>query len=128
MATADLPTQSQEWGFFGTVSRLDQVSEGDAAFAWRVAMRAVTAATGAAPEAVRDFLDSRHGRHFADDVANELATVGPFQIEAAVDAAIVRWQGWRIGRTTSRAEGIPVGLPSLSGWVGQFEVLAEARA
>jgi hypothetical protein len=35
-------------------------------------VQAVAAATGCADFAVRDFLDSRHGRHFAEDVANGL--------------------------------------------------------
>ena len=35
--------------------------------------RRIAEATEASPEGVRDFLDSRHGRHFADDVASGLA-------------------------------------------------------
>jgi hypothetical protein len=86
----------------------------------------IGAATGATPEAVRDLLDSRHGRHFADDVASELS--GTKVPEDAVAAAIARWQGWRISRRTARDEGIPAGLPYLTGWIGHFQGLDEMEA
>ena len=76
---------------------------------------------------MRDFLDSRHGRHFADDVANELADTGK-SLEAAIAAAIARWQGWRIGRRTARDDGVPAGLPHLTGWIGHFQILDELEA
>ena len=63
---------------------------------WNAASAMIAAETEASPEAVRDFLDSRHGRHFADDVASELAGRGPEHLEAAIEAAVARWQGWRI--------------------------------
>jgi isocitrate dehydrogenase len=74
----------------------------------------------------RDFLDSRHGRHFADDVANGLCTGEP--LAAAIDATIARWMGWRIDRKTSRDEGIPVGLPYLTGRVTHVQILDEMQA
>jgi len=80
--------------------------------------------TGCPQDAVRDFLDSRHGRHFADDVANGL--VGRRAIEAAIDAAIMRWMGWTITRRTIRETGIPTGLPYLTGLVTHCEIEAEA--
>ena len=45
---------------------------------------------------VRDFLDSRHGRHLADDVANGL--FAGLSLSAAIDAAVSRWMGWSIGK------------------------------
>ena len=50
------------------------------------------------------------------------------QLEEAIEAAIARWQGWRIGRRTSRDEGIPAGLPYLTGWVTNFRILDEMQA
>jgi len=82
--------------------------------------------TTASPEGVRDFLDSRHGRHFADDVANELFKGETLKV--AIDAAIARWRGWRIDRKTSRDEGIPRRLPCLTGWVTHFQILDEMQA
>jgi len=73
---------------------------------------------------VRDFLDSRHGRHFADEVANGLAC--NLLLAEAIDAAIARWMGWRISRRTSRETGIPAGLAYLTGFVLDEGIHAEA--
>ena len=59
---------------------------------------------------------------------SELAKAGPGKLEEAIEAAIARWQGWRIGRRISRDEGIPAGLPYLTGWVTHFQILDEASA
>lgn len=59
---------------------------------------------------MRAFLDSRHGRHFADEVSNQRhAGRG---IADAIDAATAIWMGWRIGRRTGRETGIPRGCPT----------------
>ncbi len=75
---------------------------------------------------MRDFLDSRHGRHFADDVANNIFDGHP--LRGAIDVAIERWMNWTIGRRTSRETGIPRGLPYLLGFVTDCEIIAEADA
>ena len=122
MTSTTLPTRNEAWGFFGTM----QTASADPMQAWNAASAMIAAATDASPEGVRDFLDSRHGRHFADDVANGLCTGAP--LGAATDAAIDRWMGWRIDRKTSRDEGIPVGLPYLTGWFTYFQILDEMQA
>ena len=122
--TPILPTRNETWGFFGTMLMADA----DPMQAWNAASAVIVSATDASPEGVRDFLDSRHGRHFADDVASELAKAGPDKLEEAIEAAIARWQGWRIDRRTSRDEGIPAGLPYLTGWVTNFQILDEMQA
>jgi hypothetical protein len=111
-----LPTRNEAWGFFGTM----QMAGVDPMQAWNAASGMIAAETDATPEAVRDFLDSRHGRHFADDVLSELAKAGPGMLEEAIEAAITRWQARRIGRATHRELGIPMGLPYLNGLVGHF--------
>ena len=91
--------------------------------AWPIASTAIAAATGCEPEQVRAFLDSRHGRHFADDVNNHL-----FKGKALVDAihaAIQQWMTWTIGRLTSKQHGIPRGLPYLTGFVVHCEIMEE---
>jgi hypothetical protein len=103
-----------------------QLASADPMQSWNAAIAMIAAETDASAEAVRDFLDSRHGRHFADDVVSGLAKAGPEHLEAAIEAAIVRWQGWRIVRRTSRDEGIPADLPYLTGWVTHFGVFGEA--
>lgn len=112
------PTANDAWGFFGTM-----VNHADPAAAWALALPAVANATDATVEAVRDFLDSRHGRHFADDVANEL--FAGLALAAAIDASVARWMGWRITRRTEHETGIPAGLPYLTGFVMDHEIEAE---
>jgi hypothetical protein len=116
-----LPSNNEAWGFYGTIRH-----HAEPVKAWPIAFGAVTDATGCSEIGVRDFLDSRHGRHFADDVANGLYDGIPLQ--QAVDAAIDRWMNWTINRRTSRETGIPRGLPYLTGWVTHFEIMTEAAA
>lgn len=124
MTTTILPTRNTEWGFYGTIDRIDDDLAADAPTAWTLASKSIAAATGVSPEGVRDFLDSRHGRHFADDVANWLARGDT--LKDAIDAAVARWMGWRIDRRTEREMGIPRGLPYLTGFVTHCEIEAEA--
>jgi hypothetical protein len=44
------------------------------------------------------------------------------RIRAAIDVH----QNWRIDRATERRDGIPAGLPFLTGWVAHFEILDAA--
>ena len=87
-------------------------------------MAAVANATGCTQDEVRAFLDSRHGRHFADDVANGLFEHRP--LTDAIAAAATKWMGWTIGRATSRETGIPQGLPYLTGYVMHAAIEADA--
>ena len=108
-------TQNEAWGFFGTMN--DKV-------AWAIAMTAILDDPCQPLESVRLFLDSRHGRHFADDVLNEM--LRGHAIQQAIDTAVTRWMGWTIGRQTSKDYGIPKGLPYLTGFVIHCEVTDEA--
>lgn len=112
---AQLATNNKEWGFFGTMGKKAEA-------AWPMAMAAVQAATGQKAEAVRAFLDSSHGRHFADDVGNGLHAGQDLQ--SAVTAATTRWMNWSITRKTSRDFGIPSGIPYLTGFVIHAEMTA----
>ena len=106
-------TQNDAWGFWGAMNQ-------HAAAAWPLAMIAISDATSQPLESVRIFLDSRHGRHFADDVLNELGAGSTLQ--GAIDAATRQWMGWTIGRQTSKDYGIPRGLPYLTGFVIHCEI------
>ena len=118
--TTQIPaTQNDAWGFFGTMDE-------HAAAAWPLAMSAISDATGQPLESVRIFLDSRHGRHFADDVQNGL--YDGKNLQDAIDAATGRWMGWTIGRQTSKDYGIPRGLPYLTGFVIHCEISDEMAA
>ena len=112
-------TMNPDWGFFGSLR--DQ-----AEIAWPIAMTAISDATYQPLESVRAFLDSRHGRHFADDVLNGLHAGSDLQ--EAIHAATQRWMGWTIGRLTSKQHGIPKGLPYLTGFVIHCEIVEEAMA
>ncbi|MFM2007257.1 MAG: hypothetical protein RLZZ09_2912, partial [Pseudomonadota bacterium] len=64
--TNDIPSSTNEaWGFAGCLHE-------HAETAWPLAMTAIAKATGEPLDSVRAFLDSRHGRHFGDDVHNGL--------------------------------------------------------
>ena len=112
-----LPTENTAWGFWGTMGE-------HAAAAWPVAFAAIHDATATDPASVRAFLDSRHGRHFADEVTNHLHAGR--SLAEAIAAATATWMGWRIGRRTSRETGIPAGLPYLTGFVIGEGIAADA--
>jgi hypothetical protein len=117
---ADLPpTQNRAWGFYGTMSE-------HASAAWPLALSAVSTATGQSFESVRVFLDSRLGRHYADDVQNGLHQGQALQ--DAIHAATGRWMRWTTGRQTCKQYGIPPGLPYLTGFVIYCEIVEEALA
>jgi hypothetical protein len=119
--TKVLPSNNEAWGFWGTIRH-----HADPAEAWPIGFQAIADATGCSEIGVRDFLDSRHGRHFADDVAN-----GLFEgrgLADAIDAAVDRWMNWTIDRRTARETGIPRGLPYLVGFVTDCEIMVEASA
>lgn len=118
--TAHIPaTQNDAWGFFGTMNEHAEV-------AWPIAMAAISDATCQPLESVRVFLDSRHGRHFADSVLNQMHHGA--NLDAAIADATQEWMGWTIGRITSKEYGIPRGLPYLTGFVIHCEIVEEACA
>jgi hypothetical protein len=112
-------TQNEAWGFWGTMNE-------HASAAWILAMTAISEATGQPLESVRIFLDSRHGRHFADDVLNQLNA--GHALADAINAATQQWMGWKIGRLTSKEYGIPRGLPYLTGFVIHSEIVEDSLA
>ncbi len=112
-------TQNDAWGFYGTMNE-------QAEAAWPLAMTAISDATCQPLESVRTFLDSRHGRHFADDVQNGLYAGA--SLADAIAQATQRWMGWTIGRSTSKQYGIPKGLPYLTGFVIHCEIVEESLA
>lgn len=114
-------TQNPEWGFYGTMRHRVAADT-----AWNAALPAIVAATRCSPDEVRAFLDSRHGRHFADEVVMHMPADGS-GIGAAIDAAVARWMGWTITANISRLTDIPVGLPYLTGFVVHASIEDEAN-
>jgi hypothetical protein len=125
MSNEVLSTRNESWGFSGTIARFETASAG-AGRAWALAFEAIRAATGSDGDAIRSFLDSRQGRHFADDVASELCRGG--SLTESIDAATARWMGWTISRRTNRDTGIPAGLPYLTGFVINAAIEADLEA
>ena len=118
--TTQIPaTQNESWGFYGTMNE-------QAEAAWPLAMTAISDATCQPLESVRTFLDSRHGRHFADDVQNGLYAGAT--LADAIEQATARWMSWTIGRSTSKQYDIPKGLPYLTGFVIHCEIVEESLA
>jgi hypothetical protein len=121
-----LQSRNEDYGFFRTLTVCPE-RDRRSAEVWTLASRLIAEAIHADSEdemsGIRDFLDSRIGRHFADDVVGNM-TGGNIGLEAAISSAIRRWQGWRIDRKTEREHGIPAGLPYLTGWVQHFAVTA----
>lgn len=106
-----------DWGYWGTMQ--DQAEA-----AWPIAMTAISDATNQPLESVCAFLDSRHGRHFADDVHNGLYAGAT--LKAAIEQATQQWMGWTIGRQASKDYGIPRGMPYLIGFVIHCEIVEAA--
>lgn len=117
------PSANQEWGFFGT---MENATPPAGAAAWPLAMIAVSNATSLPLEVVRIFLDSRHGRHFADEVRSLMHL--EHTLPQAIENATKLWMHWTISTATSRSTGIPRGLPYLTGFVIHCEVTQEATA
>jgi hypothetical protein len=127
---AILPSRNEDYGFFRALTGCPE-RDRRSAEVWVLASRLIAEVVGANSEdemiGIRNFLDSRIGRHFADDVVGNMAGCN-IGLEAAIATAIRRWQSCRIDRATERSEGIPAGLPYLTGWVQHFAVAAMAES
>jgi hypothetical protein len=123
---AILPSRNKDYGFFRTMT-VCPLRDRRSAEVWALASTMIAAAIRADSEdemiGIRDFLDSNMGRHFADDVVGNMVGCN-IALETAITSTIRRWQDWRISRQTGREEGIPAGLPYLTGWVQHFAVTA----
>lgn len=125
-AAAILPSRNEDYGFFRAITVCPQ-RDRRSADVWALASTMIAAAIRADSEdemiGIRDFLDSRIGRQFADDVVGNMTGCNTGLV-TAIAATIRHWQDWRISRQTEREEGIPAGLPYLTGWVQHFAVAA----
>ena len=113
-----IASRNQGSGFFGAVRAHAGPEE-----AWALALRSIANATGCSDEAVRVRLDSRYGRHFADDVLSDL--LSDQELAGVIDRAVERWMDRRIDGHIEEEVGIPQGLPYLTGFVCMNEALLE---
>jgi hypothetical protein len=70
--------------------------------------------------------EARAGRQ--GRLADRSVMPGELAGAGAINAPISRWMAWRIDRRTEREDGIPHGLPYLTGWVTHFQILDETQA
>lgn len=125
-AAAVLPTQNSGWGFWGTLAA--QLGSREADHAWGYASRHLLAACeGVDAESVRAFLDSKHGRHFADDVFNAYGPGGAHHLDQAVNMATSKWKAWRVSARTARTNDMPADVARL-GYLKAFVILAGIEA
>jgi hypothetical protein len=115
VATA-IASTNEAGGFSGTIAQHAEPKQ-----AWALAVAGITKSTGRCDQAVRDFLDIRYGRHFADEVAIGLCSGR--DIPPAIDEAIGRWMDRRESEL-----GIREGLPYLTGFVCIQEAFLEGAA
>ncbi|MCC5993758.1 MAG: hypothetical protein JJU40_16305 [Rhodobacteraceae bacterium] len=123
---AILPSHNPDYGFFGTLTTCperDRRSVEVWVLASTLIAKAIRATTEEEMIGIRDFLDSRMGRHFGDDVVGNMVGC-KIDSETAIRSSIRTWQDWRISRQLERDEGIPAGLPYLTGWVQHFAIAA----
>ena len=120
-ATTAMASENEARGFFGAIEQHAEPNQ-----AWALAVAGITKSTGRCDQAVRDFLNSRYGRHFADEVAIGLCSGQ--DLPRAIDEAIERWMDRRIDAAIESELGIPQGLPYLTGFVCMQEAFLEGAA
>ena len=82
--TTAIASKNEARGFYGAIEQHAEPNQ-----AWALAVAGITKSTGRCDQAVRDFLDSRYARHFADEVAMGLC--GGRDLPLAIAEAIERW-------------------------------------
>lgn len=87
----------------------------DAAMAWPRALSAIAEAAATDFDTARRFLDSRWGRHFADDVLCQMRR--GVSMPRAISGAIECWMTWEINPYTAQVYELPRGLPYLLGFL-----------
>lgn len=91
MSNTTIPATGKEaWGFWGAMNE-------HATTAWPMAMAVIADATGEDLDNIRAFLDSRLGRHFADDVQNGLYEGKTLRMRSTLPPSA----GW-VGRLAAR--------------------------
>ena len=66
-----LPTQNKEWGFWGTAS--NYTGKDNMAEIWEATFKIIQDKAGFTPQETLGLMDSRWGRHTADEFAEELS-------------------------------------------------------
>jgi hypothetical protein len=104
-------TQNEGWGFWGTmsanlVSTVGISRQEAVGMAWQSAIETLVAELGISPETARGVLDSRLGRHLADQIPSFAATGETIE-------RLMRTKGWRRDAVKVAMEYGPVATPAL---------------
>lgn len=83
--------------------------------AWPLAMARIAEATGKKGSEIRDFLDSKHGRIFADELCDRL--YGGMELTTAIDHTVARWMSRRTSHDFVRAYRVRLGIPMLIAFI-----------
>jgi hypothetical protein len=102
-------TANTGWGFTSAV----ESAPINAAAAFDAAAREIGLVTGTSPWAACVFLDSRHGRHFGDDVVNAIGDAGG-DAGKAVHIAVGRWLDAPAQKDLREKAGAPAGTDALT--------------
>ena len=104
MPAASLPTENPCWGFWGTYQTNFDATEEETARAWAEMSAVLIEQLGISPELTRLYLDSRAGRHWADDLSFAPSQKTPGAVKAHMTARMAR-RSWR-AELLSQARGL----------------------
>ena len=108
-------SKNKSWGYYCTINH-----HGDAEIAWPIAINTISDATQLPAETVATFLDSRHGRHFADKVSDDLSPENILRQAANLKDLYsgILFPGILIN--TSPTHLRPIRQMQLTRWTGEF--------
>ncbi|ULJ69300.1 hypothetical protein MIS45_11270 [Wielerella bovis] len=108
-------TQNETYGFYGTCAIVGL----NAQSLWDIAIQQIHQATQEHLEDIAIFLDSRHGRHFADDVVCLIRN--DKTAHTAIYETVQKWQTWQLGSAV-KGMGLPTNTPYLNGLIMMLSV------
>jgi hypothetical protein len=132
-----LPTENESWGFYGTIDSIRRERDPDGKGmsvddAWRVAFGAVMKLFPGIPsKSIREFLDSKDGRHFADLLTFHLDQhpLDARKLEKAVRGAFGSAQGNYYKKALATLAGVPepeAAHGTTAALVGQMKAVNDA--
>ena len=107
-----LPTENEAWGFFGSVATHFE-GEADMPAIWGGTFKAfLEVFPGVDPKVVRDFLDSKSGRHFADQALDDPRLKDSMNAANRVVKGLLRSSGGKwVAKDLSKLAGTEAGVP-----------------
>lgn len=113
-------TTNEHYGFYGTINLYNNTM---AEAAWNTAISQLEAATGHYREDIGAWLDTRIGRHFADQVTSQIKMGA--DMETAIAATIEKWNKFKQNRH-HRSNGTPASATYLQADIAMVSMDLEA--